>query len=77
LHDVNIKYRFQFNILFIHLQATFQKIKCVSKNIPIGKSKNRAESDIWYIENWSVLLDIKIILRTVWQVFFTKEEISF
>ena len=28
----------------------------------------RTKYDLWYSENWSVLLDIKIILRTVWQI---------
>ena len=27
----------------------------------------RTKFDVWYIENWSILLDIKIILRTLWQ----------
>jgi lipopolysaccharide/colanic/teichoic acid biosynthesis glycosyltransferase len=27
----------------------------------------RTSYDLWYVENWSVWLDIKIILRTVWQ----------
>lgn len=27
--------------------------------------ENRVEYDIWYIENWSLLLDIKIIVRTI------------
>ncbi|HSH03220.1 MAG TPA: undecaprenyl-phosphate glucose phosphotransferase [Anaerolineae bacterium] len=27
----------------------------------------RTKYDIWYTENWSIWLDIKIILRTVWQ----------
>lgn len=27
----------------------------------------RTKFDLWYIENWSLLLDIKIILRTFWQ----------
>ncbi|AOW11469.1 undecaprenyl-phosphate glucose phosphotransferase [Flavobacterium gilvum] len=27
--------------------------------------ENRVEYDIWYIENWSLLLDIKIIIKTV------------
>ena len=26
----------------------------------------RTKYDLWYTENWSVLLDIKIILRTLW-----------
>lgn len=28
--------------------------------------KKRVEYDTWYIENWSILLDIKIIFLTVW-----------
>lgn len=29
----------------------------------------RTKYDLWYSENWSILLDIKIILRTFWQIF--------
>ncbi|MEZ4590380.1 MAG: undecaprenyl-phosphate glucose phosphotransferase [Chloroflexota bacterium] len=28
----------------------------------------RTKYDLWYMENWSILLDIKIILRTIWQI---------
>jgi len=31
---------------------------------------HRLESDMLYLENWSPLLDLVIILRTAWQVFF-------
>lgn len=31
--------------------------------------QNRVEYDIWYIENWSLLLDIKIIVKTIINVF--------
>jgi putative colanic acid biosynthesis UDP-glucose lipid carrier transferase len=31
--------------------------------------EKRVEFDIWYMENWSLLLDIKIILKTVVKVF--------
>lgn len=31
--------------------------------------KDRVDHDIWYIENWSLLLDLKIIYRTVLNVF--------
>jgi len=34
--------------------------------------KNRIEYDIKYIENWSLLLDIKIILRTVTNLLINK-----
>jgi Undecaprenyl-phosphate glucose phosphotransferase len=29
----------------------------------------RTKYDLWYIENWSLLLDVKIIIRTVLQIF--------
>jgi exopolysaccharide biosynthesis polyprenyl glycosylphosphotransferase len=28
----------------------------------------RTKYDLWYTENWSILLDIKIVVRTVWQI---------
>ncbi|GAA3775469.1 undecaprenyl-phosphate glucose phosphotransferase [Flavobacterium ginsengiterrae] len=31
----------------------------------LSDMENRVEYDIWYIENWSLLLDIKIIVRTI------------
>jgi lipopolysaccharide/colanic/teichoic acid biosynthesis glycosyltransferase len=31
--------------------------------------------DVWYIDNWSLLLDLKILLLTVWQV-IQKKDIS-
>lgn len=34
----------------------------------------RVKADIWYIENWSLILDIKIVLRTIYNVIFTREE---
>jgi undecaprenyl-phosphate galactose phosphotransferase/putative colanic acid biosynthesis UDP-glucose lipid carrier transferase len=39
--------------------------------------ENRAYADIWYIENWSFLLDLKIIVKTITMVFFQKEENAF
>lgn len=32
------------------------------------RTKMRIEYDIWYIENWSMTLDIQIILITIWQM---------
>ncbi|MBL0739310.1 undecaprenyl-phosphate glucose phosphotransferase [Flavobacterium sp. GN10] len=34
----------------------------------ISDMENRVECDIWYIENWSLLLDIKIIIRTIMNI---------
>ncbi|MEZ0130890.1 sugar transferase, partial [Flavobacterium sp. LBUM151] len=35
--------------------------------------QNRVEFDIWYIENWSLLLDIRIIIKTVVNIFQGEE----
>jgi Undecaprenyl-phosphate glucose phosphotransferase len=32
------------------------------------RTKKRIEYDIWYIENWSIWLDIQIIILTAWQM---------
>ena len=37
-----------------------------TKNLEL--MKKRTEHDIWYIENWSFDLDLKIVLKTVWQM---------
>jgi len=39
--------------------------------------ENRARADIWYIENWSFLLDLKIVFTTAWEIFFKKDENAF
>lgn len=38
--------------------------------------ENRVEYDIWYIENWSIWLDIKILFRTVFGGFINNEEMK-
>lgn len=30
--------------------------------------EKRVEYDVWYLENWSIILDIKIVVLTIWQV---------
>ncbi len=56
----------------------FAQVKGFRGEIKEAKDiENRAEADIWYIENWNILLDLKIILRTVLQVVFKKEENAF
>jgi lipopolysaccharide/colanic/teichoic acid biosynthesis glycosyltransferase len=37
-----------------------------------GKIKSRVEHDLYYIENWSLLLDFEIMLRTAFAVFSSK-----
>ncbi|GAB4520106.1 MAG: undecaprenyl-phosphate glucose phosphotransferase [Anaerolineae bacterium] len=34
----------------------------------------RTSYDLWYVENWSLWLDIKIILRTVWMTIFRRNK---
>jgi len=34
--------------------------------------QTRIEYDIYYIENWSLVFDIKIILKTIKEMFFSK-----
>ena len=35
----------------------------------------RIKLDIWYINNWSLWLDLKILFKTIWVVIFTREGI--
>lgn len=34
----------------------------------------RVKADIWYMENWSIFLDLKVVFLTVWQVFAGDEK---
>lgn len=34
----------------------------------------RTAFDLWYVENWSLWLDIKIIIRTIWQTMLRREK---
>lgn len=34
----------------------------------------RTKYDLWYSEHWSILLDLKIILRTIWQILFERRK---
>ncbi|MHB0755249.1 undecaprenyl-phosphate glucose phosphotransferase [Polaribacter sp. M15] len=43
----------------------------------IKDMENRAAADIWYIENWSFFLDVKIVMNTAWSMFFKKDENAF
>lgn len=36
--------------------------------------EDRAKADIWYIENWSFLLDMKIVFSTVFHMFYKKDK---
>lgn len=35
----------------------------------LWQMEERVRHDVWYIENWSFLLDLKIMFRTVYNVF--------
>jgi sugar transferase EpsL len=30
--------------------------------------EDKFKLDVWYVDNWSILLDIKIILKSIWMV---------
>ncbi len=42
--------------------------KCRGETPDIEKMEERVHHDLWYINNWSLWLDVKIILRTVFQL---------
>ncbi|MCY4527044.1 MAG: sugar transferase, partial [Anaerolineaceae bacterium] len=33
----------------------------------------RTHFDLWYVENWSVWLDLRIILRTIWLILLRRD----
>ncbi|MFC2081637.1 sugar transferase [Candidatus Bipolaricaulota bacterium] len=35
--------------------------------------KKRIELDVWYVDHWSLLLDLRILLQTVWHVLVKQE----
>ena len=39
----------------------------------LSKMEERVEHDIWYMENWSVMLDVKVIFFTIINVFKGEE----
>ena len=39
-----------------------------------AEMEDRVELDIWYIENWSILLDIKMIMLTIWNMIRGQEK---
>ncbi|MCF8261380.1 MAG: exopolysaccharide biosynthesis polyprenyl glycosylphosphotransferase [Melioribacteraceae bacterium] len=39
-----------------------------------SNTKSRIEFDIWYIENWSLKLDVQILFETFWQIFSGKNK---
>ena len=47
---------------------------CRGETKELSEMKDRVEKDIWYIEHWSVELDISIILTTLWQLVRHKDE---
>ena len=47
---------------------------CRGETKTVSEMEDRVRHDIWYIENWSMLLDMRIILKTVIQVFGGDEQ---
>ncbi|MDR1898186.1 MAG: sugar transferase [Prevotellaceae bacterium] len=42
---------------------------CRGETKEVSQMEDRIRKDIWYLENWSFLLDIEIILRTIFVTF--------
>ena len=36
--------------------------------------ERRVEADIWYVENWSLTLDIRIVIKTIWNMIKGEEK---
>ena len=47
---------------------------CRGETKQLEDMQKRVDLDIWYIENWSFLLDLKIIYKTVWNMFVGDEK---
>jgi len=47
---------------------------CRGETKRLEDMQKRVDLDIWYIENWSFLLDVKIIWKTVWNMFVGDEK---
>lgn len=47
---------------------------CRGETKELSEMKERVEKDIWYIEHWSVELDVSIILTTIWQMIRHNDE---
>ena len=46
---------------------------CRGETRELSEMKERVEKDIWYIEHWSVELDVSIIFTTLWQMLRHKD----
>lgn len=50
---------------------------CRGETKELSKMKERVEKDIWYIEHWSVELDISIFFMTIWQIISRKSDMAY
>jgi putative colanic acid biosynthesis UDP-glucose lipid carrier transferase len=47
---------------------------CRGETKELSEMKERVEKDIWYIEHWSVELDVAIFFMTVWQILWHQDD---
>ena len=43
----------------------------------LSQIRQRVEHDVWYLEHWSFLLDLKIIFRTVYNILTGRDKNAF
>ena len=43
----------------------------------IPQIKRRVEHDVWYMDHWTFILDLKIIVRTIFNIIFGRDENAF
>jgi lipopolysaccharide/colanic/teichoic acid biosynthesis glycosyltransferase len=70
-------------ICYVKHYSTWEKRRLEMKpgitSLPLIKGRNKLswsekiKLDIWYIDHWSLWLDLKILFKTIWVVIFTRE----
>ena len=52
--------------------AQINRLRGTAESLEVMEA--RVKADLWYIDNWSTILDLKIILRTAYNILFTRDD---